>query len=152
MLLHSLEKLERQHFHANGWWAHAQLIQSLCLMENLGQVGYRFVPTFNYSLSVLFTMTLDSETMLFLPWLDDETSRCSLRNASIWKRANALAFASTHANYQLRFAHVYTSRMLDLYLSNTPPQSLNELHFPFSDFLQRSHGRWFVHGAKFWRL
>ena len=34
VLLHSLEKLERQHFHANGRWTHAQLIQSL--LETLG--------------------------------------------------------------------------------------------------------------------
>jgi len=29
---------------------------------------------------------------------------------------------------------------------------LIEMHFLFSDFLQRTHGRWFIHGAKFWRL
>jgi len=67
-----LEKPERQHFHANGWWAHVQLILSLCLMENLGQVGI---------------------------------AKCSLRNTSIWKRANALVFVSTRANCQLRFAY-----------------------------------------------
>lgn len=83
-------------------------------------------------------MTLDFETILF--YLDDETSRCLLRNASIWKRANALAFASTHVNYQLRFAHVCTSRMMDLYLSNTPPQSLNKLQFHSQTFFKDHMG------------
>uniref|UniRef100_A0A0A9H2F4 Uncharacterized protein n=1 Tax=Arundo donax TaxID=35708 RepID=A0A0A9H2F4_ARUDO len=31
-------------------------------------------------------------------------ARCSLRNASIWKRANALVYVSTRANCQLRLS------------------------------------------------